>query len=100
MVGYSEPASLAGRLKNGVNPIGIFGDYYQVNARIESMQSMSAHGDQHDLLQFLSKQDKEIVKKIFLIHGEIETQEIFKSKLIEEGFKNVEIPYRHQSFEL
>src|SRR5690606_2364457 len=58
MVGYSEPASLAGRLKNGVNPIGIFGDYYQVNARIESMQSMSAHGDQHDLLQFLSKQDK------------------------------------------
>jgi metallo-beta-lactamase family protein len=100
MVGYAEPSSLAGRLKNGVNPVSIFGDYYPVNAKIESLQSMSAHGDQQDLLHFLACQDKSKIKKIFLVHGEIDVQSNFKSKLKAEGFGEIEIPYRHQSFEI
>jgi metallo-beta-lactamase family protein len=82
LVGYAEPSSLAGRLKNGVNPVSIFGDYHQVNAKIESLQSMSAHGDQNDLLHFLSCQDAEKIKKIFLVHGEPPVQFNFKKKLI------------------
>lgn len=100
LVGYAEPSSLAGRLKNGVNPVSIFGDEFQVNARIASIQSMSAHGDQNDLLHFLACQDKKELKKIFLVHGEPEVQNHFKSKLHSEGYGEVEIPYRHQSFEL
>ena len=100
MVGYAEPSSLAGRLKNGVNPVGIFGDDYQVKARIESLQSMSAHGDQHDLLHFLACQDKSKIKKIFLVHGEPKVQNNFKQKLLEEGYGEIEIPYRHQSFDI
>lgn len=100
MVGYAEPGSLAGRLKNGVNPVSIFGDYYQVNARIASLQSMSAHGDQHDLLHFLACQDKSKIKTLFLVHGEFDTQNNFKSKLQKEGYGQIEIPHRHQSFEL
>lgn len=100
LVGYSEPSSLAGRLKRGENPVQIFGDDYQVKARIASLESMSAHADQDDLLNFLSGQDKEKVKQIFLVHGETETQEAFKDKLNTEGFKHVEIPHRHQSFEI
>ncbi|MEO5909696.1 MAG: MBL fold metallo-hydrolase [Pelobium sp.] len=100
MVGYAEPASLAGRLKNGVNPVSIFGDYYPVNAKVASLQSMSAHGDQYDLLHFLACQDKIKIKKIFLVHGEIDVQSNFKTKLQKEGYGEIEIPYRHQSFEL
>ncbi|OAQ37998.1 MBL fold metallo-hydrolase [Pedobacter psychrophilus] len=100
MVGYAEPSSLAGRLKNGVNPVGIFGDDYPVNAKIESLQSMSAHGDQHDLLHFLACQDKKQIKKIFLVHGDPKVQFNFKKKLQEEGYDEVEVPYRHQSFEI
>ncbi|WP_017257988.1 MBL fold metallo-hydrolase RNA specificity domain-containing protein [Pedobacter arcticus] len=100
MVGYSEPSSLAGRLKNGVNPVAIFGEYYQVNATIASLQSMSAHGDQSDLIHFLNGQDKTILKKIFLVHGEFDTQNNFKSELNKRGYENVEIPKRHQSFQL
>ncbi len=100
MVGYAEPSSLAGRLKNGVNPVAIFGDYYQVNAKVASLQSMSAHGDQSDLIQFLNGQDKEILKKIFLVHGEFDTQNNFRSALNKRGYHDVEIPKRHQSFEL
>ncbi|MBD3749871.1 MAG: MBL fold metallo-hydrolase [Sphingobacteriales bacterium] len=100
IVGYAEPSSLAGRLKNGVNPVSIFGDYYQVNARIASLQSMSAHGDQHDLLHFLACQDKSKIKTLFLVHGEFDTQNNFKSKLQKEGYVAIEIPHRHQSFEI
>jgi metallo-beta-lactamase family protein len=100
LVGYAEPSSLAGRLKSGVNPISIFGDQYQVNARIAALQSMSAHGDQEDLLHFLACQEKAQLKKIFLVHGDPETQYIFRDKLIEKGYGDVEIPFRHQSFEL
>ncbi|MBK0381975.1 MBL fold metallo-hydrolase [Pedobacter sp. SD-b] len=100
MVGYAEPSSLAGRLKNGVNPVGIFGDDYQVLAKVESLQSMSAHGDQHDLLHFLACQDKSKIKKIFLVHGDPKVQFNFKDKLKEKGFGKIEVPYRHQSFEI
>jgi metallo-beta-lactamase family protein len=100
MVGYAEPSSLAGRLKNGVNPVSIFGDYYPVNAKVESLQSMSAHGDQNDLLHFLACQDKSKIKKIFLVHGEPKVQFNFKDKLKQEGYGDIEVPYRHQSFEI
>jgi metallo-beta-lactamase family protein len=100
LVGYAEPSSLAGRLKNGVNPVGIFGTDYPVNAKVESLQSMSAHGDQNDLLHFLACQDKKQIKKIFLVHGEPKVQFNFKDKLKEEGYGEIEVPYRHQSFEI
>ena len=100
MVGYCEPRSLGGQLKNGAQKVNIYGAQYQVVAEVKSIQSMSAHGDYEDLLKFMSCQDPASVKKVFLVHGEYEVQQIFKGKLIEKGFKNVEIPDRHQVFEL
>jgi len=100
LVGYCEPSSLGGRLKNGAQEVGIFGDRFTVHAEVQSIQSMSAHGDYNDLLQFLSNQDPAKVKKLFLVHGEYEVQLNFKEKLHAAGFKDVEIPDRHQEFEL
>lgn len=100
IVGYCEPSSLGGRLKNGAQEVYIFGESYQVVAEVQTIQSMSAHGDYTDLLKFLECQDPAKVKKLFLVHGEYEVQQIFKEKLIAAGFKNVEIPDRHEEFEL
>jgi metallo-beta-lactamase family protein len=61
---------------------------------------MSAHGDYIDLLQFISCQDPSKVKTLFLVHGEYEVQKEFKQRLMEKGFGNVEIPDRHEAFEL
>ncbi|WP_293300500.1 MBL fold metallo-hydrolase [Pedobacter sp. UBA4863] len=100
LVGYCEPNSLGGRLKNGAKEVSIFGDRFTVHAEVASIQSMSAHGDYNDLLQFLSCQDAAKVKKLFLVHGEYEVQLNFREKLNAAGFANVEIPSRHQSFDL
>jgi metallo-beta-lactamase family protein len=100
MVGYCEPRSLGGQLKNGAQQVNIYGEQFQVVAEVQSIQSMSAHGDYEDLLKFMSCQNPSMVKKVFLVHGEYDVQQIFKEKLIAKGFENVEIPDRHQEFEL
>ena len=100
MVGYCEPRSLGGRLKNGAEQVYIYGEQFQVVAEVQSIQSMSAHGDYEDLLKFISCQDAVKVKKVFLVHGDYDVQQVFREKLIAKGFLNVEIPDRHQEFEL
>ncbi|HZH96075.1 MAG TPA: MBL fold metallo-hydrolase [Flavisolibacter sp.] len=95
MTGYCEPASLGARLLTGANEVGIFGVEHQVNAQIGQIKSMSAHGDYEDLAQWLACQDKREVKKLFLVHGELEVQQDFKNWLLKKGFPDVEIPERH-----
>lgn len=100
IVGYCEPRSLGGQLKNGVQQVSIYGEQFQVVAEVQSIQSMSAHGDYEDLLKFMSCQDAAKVKKVFLVHGDYEVQQVFREKLMAKGFENVEIPDRHQEFDL
>lgn len=100
MVGYCEPKSLGGRLIAGQKVVEIFRDEYEVKAEVQSIKSMSAHGDYEDLLQFLSGQDPAKVKQLFLVHGEYEVQQHFAGKLKDAGFKHVAIPEYHQVFEI
>ena len=100
MVGYCEPSSLGGKLLAGNKYVQIFRDEYDVVADVRSIKSMSAHGDYEDLMKFISCQDPELLKRLFLVHGEYEVQQRFAQKLIDAGFKNVAIPEQHKSYEL
>ncbi|CAN5287898.1 MBL fold metallo-hydrolase [soil metagenome] len=95
MTGYCEPASLGARLKKHPTEVGIFGIPHEVHAEIGEIKSMSAHGDYNDLCQWLACQDPKAVKKLFLVHGEYEVQQDFKTRLISKGFVDVEIPPLH-----
>lgn len=98
IVGYCEPQSLGGRLMRGAKEVSIYGTRFQVNAEVGVIRSMSAHGDYEDLSQWLACQDPKAVKKLFLVHGEYEVQQIFRNWLLKKGFQDIEIPERH--FEL
>jgi metallo-beta-lactamase family protein len=100
IVGYCEPNSLGGHLMRGEREVFIFGERYDVKAEVRSIKSMSAHGDYEDLLRFLSCQDPEKIKKIFLVHGEYDVQLHFSKTLKEHGFVNVEIPFQHEKIML
>lgn len=95
MTGYCEPQSLGGRLLAGAKEVGIFGVQHEVNAEVGGIKSMSAHGDYEDLSQWLSCQNPQDVKKLFLVHGEYDVQQAFKPRLVKKGFTDVEIPERH-----
>jgi metallo-beta-lactamase family protein len=100
MVGYASPGSLAGQLAAGKHTVWMFGQDYDVVAEVRSIQSMSAHGDYEDLLQFLNCQNPDLVKQLFLVHGEYEVQQNFAQRLKDKGFKHIAIPQYHQEFEL
>jgi metallo-beta-lactamase family protein len=100
MVGYCEKNSLGARLKNNPEVVTIFGEEFLVRAEIRKIESMSAHADYRDLCQYLSSQEPDEVKTVFIVHGELESQIAFKERLQKKGFMNIEIPERHQTFEL
>ncbi|HSK11657.1 MAG TPA: MBL fold metallo-hydrolase RNA specificity domain-containing protein, partial [Phnomibacter sp.] len=100
MVGYAEPNSLGGRLKRKPKEVSIFGMKHEVHAEIAEMDSMSAHADYDDMLQWLECQDPKKVKKIYLVHGEYEVQQQFAMRLERKGFRHVEIPARHETFDI
>ncbi|TDH26053.1 MBL fold metallo-hydrolase [Segetibacter sp. 3557_3] len=94
-VGYCETRSLGGQLLSGEKQVEIFGEVYDVIAEVGQMQSMSAHGDYDDLLKFLSCQEAEKVKNVFLVHGEYDVQKDFAERLQRRGYENVTIPALH-----
>jgi metallo-beta-lactamase family protein len=100
IVGHCEPESLGGRLASGVKEVRIFGETYHVNAHVEEISSLSAHGDQAEMLQFIACQDIKAIKKTFVVHGEYPTQLNFKKKLEETGHRHVEIPELGAQFDL
>lgn len=100
MVGYCSPNSLGHQLKSGEPIVKIFGEEKFVKAEVAIMDSFSAHADYTEIIDLLKCQDPQRVKKLFLVHGEIETQTEFKKKLEAEGFKNILIPAQGESFEL
>ena len=100
LTGYCEPNSLGGKLMKHPKEVSIFGQPHEVNAEVEQMRSMSAHGDYEDLCRFLSCQDTTQIKKLFLVHGEYEVQLDFKKRLIRKGFNDVEIPELHSEITL
>jgi len=100
MVGYCEPNSLGGHLLRGDHEVTIFGDRYEVKAEVQSIKSMSAHGDYEDLLHFISCQDPKKVKKVFLVHGEYDVQQHFMQRILDKGFADVEIPFQHERVDL
>ena len=92
LVGYTTHDSLGGQLKAGNKKVTIFGKELDVNAQVFVMDSFSAHGDYQEIIQFLSCQDKSKVKQLFLVHGDLDVQTIFKDKLLKEGYSDVYIP--------
>ena len=98
IIGYCEPDSLGARLKKRPETVTIFGNPYNVKADIVTLESMSAHADYNDLCQYLSCQDAQEVKRVFIVHGEPSVQVEFKRRLMKKGFLDVTIPELHQEF--
>ena len=98
LVGYCEPHSLGGRLMNGQKEVRIYSETYTVNAQVGAIRSMSAHGDYEDLMQFLACQIPDLVKQIYLVHGEAKVQDHFAERLRKKGFKEVIVPEMHEAF--
>ena len=52
------------------------------------------------MIEFLSNLNRERLKSLFLVHGEKDQQEIFKSVLENHGFSNIKFPKLKEEFTL
>ncbi len=98
-VGYQAPGTLGRRLVEGEKMVKIFGEEIAVNARIEYIEGYSGHADQEWLLNFIYSFITK-PKHIFLVHGEPESQEVLKEKILETVGIPVTIPDYGQTYTL
>lgn len=100
IVGFVPPGSLGARLIEHQPEVRIFGRMYPVKAEIEVLDAYSAHADYKEMMQYLKFIDPEKVKRVFLVHGEAESQLHFKTHLHGMGFSDIVIPMLGETFEI
>jgi metallo-beta-lactamase family protein len=79
-VGYQAEGTRGRKLQDGVHEVKIYGKYYKVNARIETIKGLSAHADQNGLLQWLNE-IKIRPERVMIIHGEKQVADAFRVKI-------------------
>lgn len=95
LVGYAEPNSLAGRLRNGADEVSIFGESFKVKCAVKVLDAFSAHADYKEIERYLKCQQADKVRMLFLVHGNKDAQEHMKEYLKRKGFSTIVIPSLH-----
>ena len=98
-VGYQAPGTLGYSIVNGAKKVTIFGEEFAVNARIEYIEGYSGHADQEWLMNFIYSFISK-PKHIFLVHGEENSEDVLKDKIIEGTRIGVTIPDFGETYEL
>lgn len=99
ITGFQAENTLGRRILEGVSPIKIYGDFYDVRAKVIALNELSAHADQKDLLEYAGK--TEGLKNLFLVHNELPQAAAFK-KIAEAAYPqlSISIPELGQSLEI
>jgi len=99
LTGYQAENTLGRKLQEGIKNVKIYGENYNVAAKIITLHEFSAHADQNGLLNYIKSIHQ--LKRIFLVHTEMPQATIFKS-ILKKSLPEipVEIPLMGQSFEL
>lgn len=100
IVGYNAAETLGRKIADGQKVVKIFGEEYNVKAKVTVLDSLSAHADQKELLEFYQNFDRQKLGKIFLVHGEENELNTFAALLKQKGFNHIFIPERGNEFEI
>ena len=100
-VGYQAENTLGRKILDGQPVVPIFGDEYEVRARVIKIGGYSAHADHNGLLAWLqAAQARGQPQKLFLVHGELENATALAEAARQQGIPQVYMPARGQSFTL
>lgn len=99
IVSWQAPNTLGRRLADKEPKVKIFGETYNVRAKVEIINGYSGHADQAGLLDW-ALHLKGRLKKVFLVHGEPEPADALAAKLREGGIPEVYYPELHDTVSL
>lgn len=98
-VGYQAEGTLGRRILSGEKTVKIFGEEIGVHAEIRKLNAFSGHADQNGLLNFVDGFSKK-PKRIFLVHGEYEGQQVLAQVIKSRFGVETVIPERSEKYYL
>ena len=98
-VGYQTEGSLGRRILDGVTEVTIMSEKIPVRARVQEIESFSAHADQPQLVGWI-KSMRASLKKVFVVQGEEEQSEALAHKISDELAVDAVVPERGGIYEL
>jgi metallo-beta-lactamase family protein len=99
MVGYQAEGTRGRNLLEGAHELKIFGKYIPVAAKVIQLDSLSAHADQGELMDWLADIAPS-PEYVFLVHGEPTAQDALRVKLETEKGWLARIPRLMETYEI
>ncbi len=100
ITGFQAVNTLGRRIVEGHKRIKIFGEDYDVRARVASLSGMSGHADRSELIAWAGH-FKPAPRRTFLVHGEPDAALALAERLRTQlGFPQVDVPELGQRFTL
>lgn len=93
-VGYQAEGSLGRRLVDGIKRVRVLGEEIAVKAQIQNLDGFSAHADANQIMDWLGHITAPKPAKVFIVHGEAQSQEALKARIQQECGLEVYIPFR------
>jgi len=97
--GFQAPGTRGDALVKGAESVKIHGEYWPVKAEIHNMDSMSAHGDYLEILQWL-EQGSLKPEKVYVTHGEAVASDTMRKRITEKFGWNAEVPDLFEEVEI
>jgi metallo-beta-lactamase family protein len=99
MTGYQAENTLGRKILEKHQEVPIFGEMMPLRAEVQRLDALSAHADRDEMLAWLKPMASSL-KKVFLVHGELDQQMAFAASIRDRYGLEVVIPDRGASFEL
>jgi metallo-beta-lactamase family protein len=88
-IGYCAEGTLGDQIMAGKTPVNIFGEPYNVRAKVVSLDTYSGHADKNELKQYVQRITGNI-RRVFCIHGE-ESQCLAHAETLRQMKPNAEV---------
>lgn len=98
IVGYQAEHTLGRRLVDHQTPLNILGDSYRLEARVHTINALSAHADQTALANWFDRVGAVATRHIFAVHGEPDKTSAMVNLLKQHGASNPIAPTPGQIF--
>lgn len=99
LAGYQSVGTRGRSLQEGIRDIKLYGEWVHVAAEVQSLQSLSAHGDADELMRWLGGFTTR-PRQTFVVHGEPQASETLRSRIGRELGWQAVVPRQFQVFGL
>lgn len=98
IVGFQAENTLGRRIVEHTSPLRILGDEFELNARVHTINALSAHADRPAISHWLSEIKGPQLQRVFAVHGDSERVAAACDLVRELGIKEVVAPVAGQKF--